>query len=120
MKTLLLNQGGDLELDGQRNLRMVDGPEERTQAVRILLETAKGEWFLDTQHGTDYREILGSKPDLDEAAIRETIMEALEQEKRITDVRRLDISFDRRTRVLYIDLLLLMDGERTALELEVG
>lgn len=40
-------------------LVMVSGAETVAQCVRLTLETFKGEWFLDTGHGTDYDQIIG-------------------------------------------------------------
>lgn len=122
MKTLKVNQEGDIELDGRMNLRMVEGVDEKVQSVRMLLSTAQGEWFLNTQHGTDYWDILGAKPDANEQQIRETIMEALEQEERVTEVLEFKTEYDGKTRKLYITLKLKMDGEpvEVAQELEVG
>lgn len=40
-------------------LAMISGAETVAQCVRLTLETFKGEWFLDTAHGTDYDRIIG-------------------------------------------------------------
>ncbi len=109
MKTFYLNDDGDLAFDGQRNLRMVEEVEEKAQAVRLLLQTSRGEWFLNTEHGLDYMAILGKKPN--GAEIRAVIMEALKQEPRVEEVISLDIDYDRSKRHLSVYFKLRMEGE---------
>ena len=109
MKTLLLNQDGDLEFDGQNSLKMVEGANEKLQAVQLLLQTNTGEWFLNTEHGLAYFEILGQKPN--EEILRTVFMEAFEQEPRIEEVLSLDFEFERITRHLTVNFRLRMEGE---------
>lgn len=44
----------DLVLDDSGSLELIGDAETVAQCVRLTLETFKGEWFLDTDHGTDY------------------------------------------------------------------
>jgi len=109
MKTLLLNESGNLEFDGQNSLRMVEGADEMRQSVRLLLQTNTGEWFLNTGHGLEYMSILGQKPNEEE--LRVAFMEAFEQEPRIEEVLSLNFEFDRLDRHLTVNFRLRMDGE---------
>lgn len=109
MITFLLDETGDIVFDGQYNLRMVMGAEEKQQAIRVLLQTNLGEWFLNTGHGLDYMAILGKKPN--GAEIRAVIMEALKQEPRVEEVISLDIDYDRSKRHLSVYFKLRMEGE---------
>ena len=109
MITFFLNEFGELEFDGQNNLRMVDGADEKLQSVRLLLQTNAGEWFLNTGHGLEYMSILGQKPN--EELIRAAFMEAFQQEPRIEEVLSLDFEFDRLDRHLTVNFRLRMDGE---------
>lgn len=110
LTTFLLDEDtGDLLLDGQRNIRMVGGADEKVQAVRLLLQTNAGEWFLDTRHGLEHYEILGQKPD--EARFRAAFLKAFAQEPRIDEVLSLDFDFDRSARELTVTFSLRMDGE---------
>lgn len=109
MKTLYLNDQGDLEFDGQNNLRMVEGAGEKIQAVRLLLQTNAGEWFLNTGHGLGYLSILGQKPDDEE--LRAVFMAAFEQEPRIEEVLSLDFEFNRTRRHLTVSFKVRMEGE---------
>ena len=119
MKTFLLNESGDLEFDGSRNIRMVDGADEKIQSVRLLIATNQGEWFLQTDFGLDYFAFLGQKwPDSEEET-RAAFMEAFEQEPRITEVLSLGFEFLREERKLKVNFRLRMDGEEVADEAEV-
>ncbi len=109
MKTLLLNDTGDLEFDGQNNLRTVEGPDEKLQSVRLLLGTNTGEWFLNLLHGLSYFELLGQKPS--EELIRAAFLEAFEQEPRIEEVLELSFEFDRAQRHITVYFRVRMDGE---------
>ena len=119
MKTFLLNESGDLEFDGSRNIRMVDGADEKIQSVRLLIATNTGEWFLNTDFGMDYFAILGQKwPDAKEE-IRAAFMEAFEQEERIDEVLSLSFEYMREERKLKVNFHLRMDGEEVEGETEV-
>lgn len=56
-------------------LVMVSGAETVAQCVRLTLETFKGEWFLDTGHGTDYDQIIGDGTGDPEGVLRAAIFQ---------------------------------------------
>jgi len=120
MKTFLLNEQGDLELDGSRNIKMVEGAQEKVQSVRLLISTAMGEWFLNTRHGLDYWAFLGRKWPDGEEETRAALMEAFEQEPRIEEVLSLNLEFLREERKLKVRFRLRMDGEEVDDEAGVG
>lgn len=110
MNTFFVNNFGDLELDGQNNIRMIDGKDEKVQAVRLLLQTNKGEWFLNTEHGLGYYEILGQKNPSEEL-IRSLFQETFNQEPRIEEVLEFSFEIARKQRKLTVCFKLRMDGE---------
>jgi len=119
MKTLFLNEQGDLELDGSKKIKMVDGADEKLQSVRLLIATNQGEWFLQTDFGLDYFVFLGQKwPDAEEET-RAAFMEAFEQEPRIEEVLSLEFEWIREERKLKVKFRLRMDGEEIEGEAEV-
>ena len=65
----------DLILDDQGRLVMTDGAATVAQCVRLTLEVFKGEWFLDTDHGTDYDQIVGDGTGDPEAVLRAAIFQ---------------------------------------------
>ncbi|MDD5484045.1 MAG: DUF2634 domain-containing protein [Kiritimatiellae bacterium] len=110
LNTFLLDEDtGDLQLDGQNSIRMIEGADEKLQAVRLLLQTNAGEWFLNTLHGLEHYKLLGQKPA--EARFRAAMMKALRQESRIDEVLGLEFDYDPSTRTLTITFALRMDGE---------
>ena len=119
MKTFLLNEQGDLEFDGSRNIRMVDGADEKIQSVRLLIATNQGDWFLQTDFGLDYFAFLGQKwPEVEEET-RAAFMEACEQEPRIEEVISLEFEWIREERRLKVKFRLRMEGEEIDGEAEV-
>jgi len=105
-------------LDGQKSFRMVEGVDEAAQAIRVLLSTNTGEWFLNRAHGLDYSVIQVKNPQMQE--IRLALQEALDQEQRVENIENIELEFDERERKLKIDLLLQVDGETVNEEVEVG
>ena len=91
---------GDLQLDGQNNLRMVDGDDEFMQCITETLKTNAGEWFLNPLHGFDRFEILGEKYDQERAI--NALFAALMQEPRVDRVENIELEFDRANRRLSV------------------
>ena len=118
MKTLRVDDDGDLQLDGQHSLRMVGGVDEKAQSVRILLGTNLDEWFLNKAHGLDYSIIQVKNPNMED--IRAALQEALQQEPRLEEIENIELDFDERERKLKVNLRLRMDGEILEEEAEVG
>ena len=59
----------DLVLDDSGSLELI------AQCVRLTLETFKGEWFLDTDHGTDYDQIIADGDGDAETVLRTAIFQ---------------------------------------------
>jgi hypothetical protein len=112
MKTLLIDQTGDLVFKNG-DFVLIEGDEELAQSVKVLLQTSKGEWFLDESFGLDRNSIFSKNFNEEEA--KNSIIEVLAQEERIASVE--EITFSRIARELYVTLSLLkQDG--TALLLQ--
>lgn len=92
MKTFKL-VNGDLIFDAQNNLVMVEGEDEIAQSIERVLTTNKGEWFLNLEHGLDYKAITGKGRDIE--GIKLAITEAILQEERVSEVERIDLSLDK-------------------------
>ncbi len=120
MKTFKLNESGDLEFDGQNSIRMVEGPDEKIQSVRLLISTNQGEWFLNTGHGLDYFVMLGQKWPANEEEIRAAFIEAFQQEPRVEEVLSLEFQYKRKERRLKVAFQLRMNGEEVEGEEEVS
>lgn len=92
MKTFKL-VNGDLIFDAQNNLVMVEGKEEIAQSIERILTTNKGEWFLNLEHGLDYKAITGKGRDIE--GIKLAITEAILQEERVSEVEKIDLFLDK-------------------------
>ncbi|CAM4013007.1 DUF2634 domain-containing protein [Mesobacillus zeae] len=66
-----------------------EGNEELVQSVEAILQTSKGEFFLEEEHGLSHSNLVGKEANQEE--VRDDIIEALSQEERIASVR--DITF---------------------------
>lgn len=102
MKTLYLNDTGDIELDNLYNLKLVEADEEARQRNRLTLTTRKEEWFLNLQFGIPWMELLGKKVTLDE--IKQEIINALEADDAIESIDSIELDFDNAQRDLQIDI----------------
>lgn len=99
MRTLKI-VNGDIIFDEQRNLMMVEGREEEMQSIERLLTTNIEEWFLNIEHGLDYRKL--QKKGISDEEIHLTVMHALAQEERIQEVESIDIVRNEKDRTVAI------------------
>lgn len=60
MKGFMLDEHGDVVIDAGE-IQMVHGVELTAQTIKSVLQTQKGEWFLDWEEGINHNEILGKK-----------------------------------------------------------
>lgn len=113
MRTLKI-QNGDLVITAG-DFMMIEGDEELAQSVRMTMETAQGEWFLNADFGMR-REPFENKP-YNEEEIRASIIEAATDDTRISSVENLTTTLDRVARSLGVMLeLQKVDGETITIE----
>lgn len=98
VRSFYINPAGDLEFDGQNDLRMVEGDDELVQCVRDILTTNLGEWFLNLEHGFPWYMVLGEK--YDRERVTEELIAAVLQEDRVQSVEEIKWEFDPKTRRL--------------------
>ncbi|KAB8139258.1 DUF2634 domain-containing protein [Gracilibacillus oryzae] len=109
MKALKINEDtGDIVMENG-DFVWVEKEEELMQEIRSVLKTNLMEWFLDPLHGTRYEAFRQKAVDEEEAT--QVIYEALEQVARVTSVIEVNVSFDRRIRLLEIDFRCVADDE---------
>lgn len=99
MKGFKLDQSGDVVIEN-RQIQFVDGNELLAQAVRMVLATTSGDWFLNENEGINYRNIHVKNPNFD--LIRDEVQKGLlqvdssfvlEKYEYKTEGRKLIISF---------------------------
>jgi len=76
MKGFALDSNGDLMIKNNQ-IQMVNGNELIRQTIESVLKTNKGEWFLDTDEGITFDNILGKEKT--EEIIRNEIEQGLSQ-----------------------------------------
>lgn len=69
-------ENGDVVISNGR-IEMTDGNGLLRQTVESVLQTNKGEWFLNEDEGINFRAILRKMPDFDE--IRSEVLDGLTQ-----------------------------------------
>ena len=104
---ILLDKDGDLLLSKTGDLVLEDSV---AQKIRIRLLWFEGEWRWNREEGMPYFDrLLIKNPDLDsfESVVRGRIFEVEE----VTDVKNVEISFDRKTRNAVIRFVAQTDQE---------
>ncbi len=119
-KNLALNLYNDVSFDSHNDLVMIADEFEATQALKLLVGTRAGEWFLNPRHGLDYDVFMGEKWDRVQQATRAAFIECLNQEPRIEEILNLDFEFDGTQRQLRVDFSVRMDGRIVGDSLEVA
>lgn len=109
-KSFGLNLYNDIEFNSHNDIVMIDAEDEATQALKLLVGTRAGEWFLNTDHGLDYFVFLGEKWDRVQDATRAAFMRCLAQESRIEEVLDLSFDWDAVGRILTANFTVRMDG----------
>lgn len=106
---------GDLVIDGNGDIVMVEGDEELAQAMEMTLQTRKGEFFLELEHGLVFDNLLGKEVNQEQA--RDDIIEVVSQEDRIASVKEVSFVDDWKNRTRLVSLKLQKDnGETLSIE----
>ncbi|MGG1483546.1 DUF2634 domain-containing protein [Peribacillus castrilensis] len=86
---------GDLVIENG-DLIFVKDDEELAQSVESVLQTEKGEFFLEEDHGLIRDNLVGKQANQDEA--RDDIIEAISQESRVESITEIVFVDDKKTR----------------------
>lgn len=87
----------------------IDGDEELIQSVESILKTRLTEFELDLEHGLRHDNLFGKHTDKN--ALRDDLIEAVSQEKRIRSVEDIAIIEDKSNRTRWISLVLQKETE---------
>ena len=109
MKTLKLDNSGDLEFDNRHSLKLVEDKEEVKQRLKIELSTNVGEWFLNLQFGVPWIEMLseGEPPE----RFRAEISKILNADPAVEEIKSVNVNLNKSQRHLEISFQLKIDGE---------
>lgn len=109
MMDLALDENNDLDFD-EDDLTIVDGDDEITQSLGIILRTRQGEFFDDEEMGLDTSNLLGRDYDED-IGISDIIQALEEQDSRVADVDVNDLDVDDESRNLSISLSITLNDD---------
>lgn len=96
-----LSVAGDYALvDG--TFVFIEGSEHLKNRISQRFRFFRGEWYVDERQGIPYRtQVLVDNPNL--GAVEQLFREVLESTPGVKAVQKLDLSFDKATRVLTVD-----------------
>lgn len=109
MKSLYIDNSGDIEFDSKMDLKMVDAIDEIKQRLKIELLTNKGEWFLNTNFGIPWIELLSENQAIER--YKREISKVLNGDEDVTKVREINLDYDRNNRHLNIYFTVIIDDE---------
>ncbi|PHM55135.1 hypothetical protein [Xenorhabdus sp. KK7.4] len=89
---------GDYSFGQGDNTFLIDSPETVAQAVKTRLDLWRGDWFLDVEEGTPYREAVLEKNYTSALALEERILDT----EGVTGILALDAIRDPNTRKITI------------------
>jgi phage baseplate assembly protein W len=90
-------------VDDDIKLEFIEGLEDVKQSVQRILSTRKGEWFLNTDFGLNFDNIITKGFSKD--AIELDVTEAILQDSRIDEVVSVNIEHDRTQRIVAINFV---------------
>jgi len=100
MKTFQLDENGDRIITGGR-VAMITGKECVAQRLKNSIRLDKGSWFLDTDKGIEWPDILGYKS-VSTRVIYSRVLNILKSDSEVSSVNSIDITADRSERALSI------------------
>lgn len=77
MKTFKLDSNGDVVINNNNQIELVEDLELVVQTLKQVINTNLGEWFSDEEEGIDYHVVLTKNPNYD--LIQDTIETAVQQ-----------------------------------------
>ncbi len=107
----------DIELDRQGNISLATGMEAVRQHVVWRLRFIQGEWFLQQDAGTPYRE--GVFAEVDAATAAQLVKSEILKVEGVVDVALIETTIDRHTRKLSVRAEIDTEFGRMDLETEI-
>lgn len=119
MKSVYLDENGDVEFDVNGNLKLINGVEEILQRNKIALSINEGEWIFNINLGIPWVKFMQDKNRDFEDYERELKLE-LDKDKDIDQIDDVTSSYDREKRLLKLKFSgTLVNGVRFSEEVEV-
>ena len=112
LKTFLVDDSGDLVLDGQSKPTVLLADEAINQIIKAGFSLWQGNWFRNTNRGVAWLDILIKR--YNRTAIIQTLTEAIIQIPYVQQVIDIYISVDNETRIAEFSYLVLVDNEQVS------
>ncbi len=100
MKTFQLDENGDRIIKNGQAV-MISGKECLAQRLKNSIRLDKGSWFLDTDKGIEWPDILGYKS-VSTRVIYSRVLNILKNDSEVSSVNSIDITADRSERGMTI------------------
>ena len=101
MSDIRLGTDGDLYLNADNDLELIEGVDAIAQDISTRLQTFLGEWYLDERIGMPYfQQILGQKPRL--GLVRSLYNDAIISTPGVNTINDLTLDYNTTTRALSI------------------
>ncbi|MBM7623639.1 DUF2634 domain-containing protein [Sporohalobacter salinus] len=110
MKTLYLNDNGDIEFNNLYSLKIIEGDEEVRQRNKLTLATREEEWFLNLNFGIPWFDLLGKQGTVEE--IKQEIIKTIETDDAVESIDSVELDFDKDNRELEIKLEGILENGR--------
>lgn len=112
IKCFSLNSQHDVEI---RNgvIQLTEGAELTRQTAETTVNTKMGEWFLNDELGVDFTALLGKDALKNEDAIRNAILEGLQQVDSTFQIDTFDMEYNNKIRKLTVKLTASTESGRT-------
>lgn len=117
MKSFKLDSNGDVVINKNNQIELVEGMELLKQTLKQVLNTNLGEWFNDEEEGIDYHVVLTKNPNYD--LIQDTINTAVQQvaNSQNVEIETDNFTFSTKGRELTISFTMTVNGkENTTVE----
>lgn len=103
MRSFALDENGDLLIE-KGQIQMVHGSDLTKQKIKTVLNTQKGEWFLNWQQGINRNEILGKRMPEEEEIISE-MQDGVSQVDENMVASELEMEYNKQIRELKISFV---------------
>lgn len=114
----LITEDGDLAVDANGDVPMVEDIDGLAQSCRLALNMWKGHWVLDEAEGLDRDSVLtkGFDKNLATAAIQDCLLE----DPRVIDLVECNFDLDKKTRILNVNLKIEASNQLFSLYMDLG
>lgn len=96
VRSFLMTDDGDLDVSAGK-LQVATDLQAMKQAVRSSILLFLGEWFLNTDEGTPWRQLIFVK-NANPAFVKTALRDAIFRVEGVTEINALDLSFDAQDR----------------------